>query len=94
MAALVATAVAAAEPLQTPAEEAPAAKKFEVVVPQRKTSLEEFQRFPEEEAEDDGEVIEPAYFYEGGGIPVFTPVCFAFRVLFPACEVAALVFGG
>jgi hypothetical protein len=47
-------------------------QKIEVVIPPRQSSAEEFQRFPE--LDIDNEPIEPAYYYENMGIPVFTPV--------------------
>lgn len=63
---------------EKPAEKVP----FEVVVDNGKISTEEYVRSPTlmkkelvEEEEEIG-VIEPAYYYDDGTIPVFTPVGF------------------
>jgi hypothetical protein len=87
MAALVARAVEAALPESATASttESPAVKNFEIVVPKRSAAAEEFEKVEpetesskaveEEEEEEEMEPIEPAYYYDGGKIPVFTPVC-------------------
>jgi hypothetical protein len=85
---LLASAVASAQSLKNeepPVEPSPA-KKFEVAVPPRTASLNEFQKFPEEDEETkdddvDDEPIEPAYYSQGTAIPVFTPVRCALVVL-------------
>lgn len=47
------------------------APNFEVLIGKPAINRDEFERFPE--LEDIGP-IEPAYYYEDSGIPVFTPV--------------------
>jgi hypothetical protein len=89
MTTLLASAVASAQSPkneESPVEPSPA-KKFEVAVPQRTASLNEFQKFPDEEEETkddvDDEPIEPAYYSQGTAIPVFTPVrCALVMLLF------------
>lgn len=54
-----------------PVAPAPSAPNFEVVIDKPDINREDFERFPE--LEDIGP-IEPAYYYEDMGIPVFTPV--------------------
>lgn len=61
---------------EKPEEKAP----FEVVVDSANIKTEEYMRSPKvKEEEEDNEVIEPAYYYDDGTIPVFTPV--GFRIL-------------
>ena len=82
MATLVASAVAASmiDSLPTTDAARPPSKAFEVVVPPPSSPHNEFKKYPEIDAaveeESEGEDIEPAFYYEDMGIPVFTPVCF------------------
>ncbi|KAI5782942.1 JmjC domain, hydroxylase-domain-containing protein, partial [Pyronema domesticum] len=91
MAALVARAVEAALPESATASttESPAVKNFEIVVPKRSAAAEEFEKVEpetesfkaveEQEEEEEMEPIEPAYYYDDGKIPVFTPTMEQFR---------------
>lgn len=70
------TAVDKEPPLSLPPEEKEMAASspganFEIVPPKRTGGADEFEAFPDDVLE---EVIEPAYYYENSGIPVFTPV--------------------
>jgi hypothetical protein len=69
---LIGSAIAAAEVLKQD-EDPLVPSRLEVVVPLLKGSNDEFEKFPEI---DNDEVIEPAYYYDNLGIPVFKPVRF------------------
>ncbi|TGZ77726.1 hypothetical protein EX30DRAFT_374373 [Ascodesmis nigricans] len=56
-----------------------ASSNFEVVVDGKPGNSEEYVVSPKVTEDDDDEVIEPAYYYENLGIPVFTPTMDQFR---------------
>lgn len=64
--------------------------KFEVVVDSKVENPEEYVTLPKIEDDLDDEVIEPAYYYENMGVPVFTPVCFSCGVENRATEASVM----
>jgi hypothetical protein len=82
MVSLVASAVAAADSLKNekpssiPAELLASKSNFAVVIPQSlfKKELEQAPSLEMPDVIHDDDIIEPAYYYENMGIPVFTPV--------------------